>query len=448
MDKKKVLVLDRAYCVKYMKSDVFDVLIVCLDEVSKQKHLKEGLKVIACFDEDYDNLPIAAIPNNYLIHSFDSDRCLKKYDYNKRLEILGKEISFWSNIFEKYKPDCIVNEVVTIEWMEVMFLEAHKRGIPYYNWGTWPFDKQDILVKDSPFDSRRGSEYWENITEEPQDVEKAQKYIELVRGGGRKPFYIKKRKEPVIQKKLKSLFGYGKAIYTHFLRFLKRDKFYYGDSYYTLKQDLKNKWCKLLYHKYDTMTFSEDTEYFFYPIHYEPEATVEYYGFHFNDQKMLISRIAHTLKTNQKLILKEHPQQPGLLMNQKYRELKKTYSNLVFLQGGISSYDIYPHIKCLITLTGTAGFESWICKRPVIVFGEVFYKDFPGMIACDSFKQLYDIVRNDKYTIADDAVITSYVAKMYHQIIDLFPFVIPGFSTDEDLLTMTKNVEGLLNADK
>lgn len=444
MGKKKVLVLDREYCVKYMKSDIFDVLVVCLSKDSKTKHIKEGLNVIACFEEEYETLEVTKIPDNYLIHSWDSDRFLTKYDYNKRVEILGKEISFWRKIFDANHPDCIVNEVVTIELMEVMFIEAIKRGIPYYRWGLWPLNRLDIWVKDSPYNSRMSKKYWEGIVEEKVDIEKAQEYIKQVRNEGTKPFFIQNKKKRSLINLLRNTGNYVKIYFQHFQKRIRPNKFYYEDDFAFSKQVLSNKLCRLVHHEYDKFELSEDIEYFFYPLHYEPEATIEYFGFHFNDQAMLIGRIAHCLKTNQKLIVKEHPQQLGALMNRKYRELKKKYPNIMFLPGGVSSSLIFPRIKCLITLTGTAGFESWICKKPVIVFGEVFYSDFPGIIQCDSFKQLYDVIRNDKYQIADDKIITSYVAKMFHQVIEVFPFINSRFSKEEDCKNITHQIEQLL----
>lgn len=445
MGKKKVLVLDRFYCVKYMKSDSFDVIVVCLSKDSKVKHIEAGLDVIACFEEEYDGLKVTKAPDNYLIHSWDSDRFLNRYSYDKRVEILGKEITFWSEIFDTYHPDCIINEVVTIELMEVMFLEALKRNIPYYRWGLWPLHRLDIWVKDSPFNSRMSKSYWESVEEEDVDIKKAQEYIKQVRNEGTKPFFIQKGKNRSLNRRVKNTWNYSKTFFQHYIKKNRHEKFFYEDYFDLSIQLLYNKWCRLMYHNYDQFALSDKTEYFFYPLHYEPEATIEYFGFHFNDQAMLIGRIAHCLKTNQILIVKEHPQQLGALMNRKYRELKKKFPNILFLPGSISSSLIFPHIKCLVTLTGTAGFESWICKKPVIVFGEVFYKDFPGIIQCDSFRQLYDIIRNDKYQTANDEIITSYVAKMYHEAIELFPFIVSGYSKDEDCIIITHQVELLLN---
>ena len=128
-------------------------------------------------------------------------------------------------------------------------------------------------------------------------------------------------------------------------------------------------------------------------------------------------------------------------MTKKYQRLKKRYSNLLFLPGNISSYSIYPHIKCLVTLSGTAGFESWICKRPVIVFGEVYYSDLPGIIQCKDFKQLYDIVRNDQYITADDNTILLYVAKLYHVMTEVFQPLVNGKLNKHDCDMITKEIE-------
>lgn len=435
--KKKVLVIDRNYVFKYMKSDVFDVMVVCLQEESKRRHIKDGFNVVACFEEEYEGLPVEDIPNNYLIHSFDSDRFLCKYDWDKRQEILGKEISFWKKVFDTYTPDCIVNEVVTIEWMEVMSIEANQKGIPYYRIALLPFDREDIWIHNNPFNSRLGKDFWDGIVPNEEDYKKANDYIALTRGDGRKPYFIKNNQQNYITRLLKNFHYFFDAN----IKRLLNKKFLYEDYSKLSKQALSASLCRMFHNKYDHFEPMDGVEYLFYPIHLEPEATIEYFSFFFNDQIMMIGRIAHSLKTNQKLIIKEHPQQRGLLMTKRFRELKKKYSNLVFLPSTVSTYDIYPHIRCLVTLSGTAGFESWICKRPVIVFGEVYYRDFPNIIKCDSYKQLYDIIRNDRYVIASDAEILQTVAKMYHAMEDVFPVILKGHDFEDDCKNVTKQIE-------
>ena len=129
---KKILILDRYYTTKLAKSDKYEFIIACLTKKNKEQFQKEGYNVVGCFEEDYSELPIADYPNNYLLFSFDSDRFLRRYSFEKRREILGKEISFWSQILDGHKPDLIINEVCTIEWMEVLYIEAKKRNIIYH----------------------------------------------------------------------------------------------------------------------------------------------------------------------------------------------------------------------------------------------------------------------------------------------------------------------------
>lgn len=440
MGKKKVLVLDRGYVYKYMKSDVFDVIVVCLQKDEKKRHEKEGLTVVGCFEDEYDELPIASVPENYLIHSFDSDRFLGRYDWNKRQEILGKEISFWQRIFDTYRPECIVNEVVTIEWMEVMAIEAQRRNIKYYRNALLPFDREDIWVDNNAFDSRLGASFWEEITPSAEDYDKAKLYINDIREKRRKPYFIKGRRKSKIERLVRSIKSFVKLAWLHFFK----RGFYYEDYYYIVKWQINTIIRSILYNRYDSLDKKEDVELFFYPLHYEPEATLEYFSYHFNDQAMVIGRIAHTLRTNQKLIVKEHPQQEGVLMTKKYLDLKKKYPNLIYLKGNISSYDVYPHIKCLITLCGTAGFESWICKKSVIAFGNVYYSDMPGIVHCESFKQLYDVIRGGKYKTADDDTILEYVAKMYHVMVEVFPVMLGGELNQTECEIVTRQIEKFL----
>ena len=446
MGKKIVLILDRSYSVRYMKSETFEIIVVCLSSQRRKQLENQGFNIVGCFEDEYPEIPISEIPDNYLTHSFDSDRLLLHYDYEKRLEILGKEINFWSTIYDTYHPNCIVNEIVTIEFMEVMVIEASKRNIPYFRWGGLPFAPLDIWLVNHPYNSLMGDDYWNSINENENDIKKAIRYIQEIRINHQRPDYIlqsKKSKYEILLNKIKASGNLIDIFVNHYINSIK-GKFQYEDYFYLRLQKFQNA-VKLIFtnKKYDKFELNENYDYFFYPLHYEPEAAVEYAGYYYNNQLMMIERIAHFLKVGQKLIVKEHPLKKGVLLSSKYQELKKRYSNLIFLPSTISAYEIYPHIKCIITLNGTAGFESWVCRRPVIVFGDVFYKDFPGVIACDSFKKLYEVIRNDQYQIADDEMITCYLAKLWHQLVSLTPYG-KGSNNEDSLMNMTKQVECLL----
>jgi Capsule polysaccharide biosynthesis protein. len=414
---KKILIFDRSYIVESLKSNNFEIIAVALSIREKKRLLNKGIHVIGCFDEEYKSLPISKVPDNYLDCSWNSDRFLNGKKLGKRKEILGKEISFWSRIFDEYEPEFIVNEPVTIEYMEVAFIEGRKRGIPYLRWGCLTVPTGDIWV-DSPYHSRIDNRRWENAVPNHEDFIKTAEYINQIRVKHFRPLYvIKRRLSPI--KKLKLLKDDLRDMFIHY-----KSKIQHNFLYEDYSEFLIQKYKRLIFdifYKYDELIFDQNNEYFFYPIHYEPESVISYAGFYFDDQAMLIGRIAHSMSTNQILIVKEHPQQCGMLTTYRFRLLKKQYPNLMYIRGNVSAYDIYDHINALITLNGTAGFEAWTCGIPTIVFGEVYYKDFAGITQCTDFKSLKIILREHKYMIPSDENIFLYIAKMFHILRPIFP---------------------------
>lgn len=441
---KKVLVLDRPlYNINYLKSDKFKVISVAITAESKKDLLAEGLEVVACFEEEYNSLTPSDFGNDYLLNSFDSDRFLRNYSYEKRLEILGKEITFWGQIYDKYKPDLVINEVISLEIMEVMFLEAKKRNIPFKSWMLWAFNHK-LLWTDDPFKSSMPKEYWDSTVVTEQNILDAKKFISEVREKHEKSFNIPK-KDPELRGLWNATFS---LLYSYYSRFKRKKKgnFLYEDYVEIFKTWLNYRWC-LLKHNYDTFVKDDGVEYFYYPLHVEPEATVIYYGDGYDDQPMVISRVAHSLKINQKLIVREHPLQRGVLMTKQYQDLKKRYKNLIYIDGKDPQHEIFNAAKCIVSLSGTPGYEALICGKPVILFGQVYYKDCTGATPCDSFRQLKSIIRNELYSTPDEAKLVEFVSKVFARYSDAFPFLINGELLEEDLNKMSRKMEEFLGVD-
>ncbi len=438
---KKVLLFDREYPINFMKSDKFETICVSLNLERKKRWEKEGVTVVACFEEEYSTLEESIIPDNYLIHSFDSDRFLTRFPYNKRREILGKEITFWRNILDKYKPDIIVNEIITMEFIEVLYIEALKRNIPYKTWLLHPLPNR-FVWSELPYNSLISQEKIDTIVYDETDLEYSDNYIMGIREKHFKPYYINFKQPSAFKLFLKSFRFYLSQLRWYLINIIKKKvgKFVYEDYYRIAIQELK-RGISLLFYNYDTFVLEEGIDYVYYPVHFEPEAAVDYMGDCYGDQDMLIQRIAHSLGANQKLIVKEHPQQRGFLLTRKYRQLKKKYCNIIYLDGKISSYDVIKKMSCMVTLNGTAGFEALICGKPVIYFGDVYYKHCPGNTSCDSFRNLKLLLRNKSYNIPNVEEIKIFIAKLHSITIDAFPEMVDGRFEDSDLKKITVFVE-------
>lgn len=426
-----------------MKSDKFDVICLALSIEGKRYWQKRNINVISCFEEEYYKIEAVTVPNNYLLTSWDSDRFLNgRYDIEDRKKILGKEIAFISNVLDEYKPSLILNEFVTIEFMEVLFIEAKKRNIPYKTWMVFPGVHQDLWIS-YPFNSLAPQEIL-NAAPLPKHYEDARRFVDRIKNKNDKPFYIKVKWLPNWKNIIITFKNLLNSIFNNYLKNL-HGYFNYENYIDINKERLKASIC-LLYNRYDSLkSLSADYEYIFYPLHMEPETAISYIGECYGNQLMLIDRISHCLGTNQKLIIKEHPQQRGVLLTKKYQALKKKYCNLIFIDAKISSYDIFKKMTCMVTLNGTAGFEALICGKPVILFGYAYYKDCKGVTFCESFWKLKEMLREHTYNMPKEKDIIEFIAKIHIGMKNIFPYIIDESYEQQDVDNMTELVEKFIN---
>ncbi len=118
--------------------------------------------------------------------------------------------------------------------------------------------------------------------------------------------------------------------------------------------------------------FQKDIPFAFFPLHLEPEVALTLLAPFASEQLPVIRQVAQSLPVGYKLVVKEHPVMVGFRPRSFYRELKKI-PNLILVHPRIKATDILPHARLVTTISGTAGFEAVLLKKPVITFGEVFY---------------------------------------------------------------------------
>lgn len=406
---RKVLFLDRSYATLFVSSDKFESIYVCLGRENKKDLLRRRLKVVGCFDEEYSALPQAVIPDNYLMFSFAADRFLKlRFDYSKRREILGKEISFWSKVLDEQKPDLIVNEVCTTEFVEVLYIEAKKRGIDYKTF-LYGFQDNYAYWLDSPFNSEICESRWESVTVTDEIRQKAEAFCDSVIDRQSQPYYVRNLNFGILHLALHGLNGLFRA-YLNALRH--RREFHYEDYRVIWKTWMNARLCRLV-RRYDDLGDVKDEEYVFFPLHFVPEATISYFAEFFSEQAEVIEEMARCLKTNQRLVVKEHPQQVGMLLTRSYREVKRRNPNIVYLPGNIPSSDVIARCKLIVTITGTAGFEGIILGKPVITLGNVFYNHCSEVRKASSYKELKRLLREETYAVPDRERVRHFVAEFF-----------------------------------
>lgn len=160
-----------------------------------------------------------------------------------------------------------------------------------------------------------------------------------------------------------------------------------------LKRNTKNFFVELenLYGRcFDSYTSHpvEGEQYFFYPMHLEPEAVVLYYADGWYEGQMkLIENVAMQLPPNIYLYVKDHPHGGSYRNVRDYKRLLRI-PNLRLIDPGIPGKALIRKSLGVITINGTAGFEALLMNKYVFCFGRSFYVNFKGVVYLKHIKQL------------------------------------------------------------
>ncbi len=132
-----------------------------------------------------------------------------------------------------------------------------------------------------------------------------------------------------------------------------------------------------------------ESKFFFYPLHYEPEATIDVQGTIYRDQWHIIKRVSSALPLGYSIYIKEHPNMfSGLRRLGFYRDLVKL-GNVRLISPSIDGHELIACCQGVITIAGTAGFEALFYGKPVLMFGRSFYEDFhEGVFRAGSYEEI------------------------------------------------------------
>lgn len=168
---------------------------------------------------------------------------------------------------------------------------------------------------------------------------------------------------------------------------------------------------------YDTVDPNDD--YAFFPLHLEPEVALLLQAPNYADQMHVIRTIARTLPLQYKLYVKEHPQMVEYRRRSYYKELKKI-PNLKLINPKITSHELIANAKLLFTITGSAGWEATILKKPIINFGRHFYNSLSQIKLCTNIDTLSGLVKEqlEKF-VHNEQELIAFMAAIFEDSVDV-----------------------------
>jgi len=141
-------------------------------------------------------------------------------------------------------------------------------------------------------------------------------------------------------------------------------------SYYSYVKDVDIKNKKIVY----------------FPLHYQPERTTNPEGGEYYDQFQALAKLRSILDADVRIYIKEHPAQfwpnrnGGCARNKDYYRNLNAIDGICFVDTSYDAFELIDNSLFVATITGTVGVESAARGKPVLVFGDPWYKGMPGSI--------------------------------------------------------------------
>jgi hypothetical protein len=181
--------------------------------------------------------------------------------------------------------------------------------------------------------------------------------------------------------------------------------------------------------QYEEKEVDLNQRFIYFPLHLQPEMTTSSLGGAFKDQALAIERLSSMLPEGVKIYVKENPKQAGGYMRGPmfFYRLNRL-SNVEFLPSYTSTHELLDQSEFVATITGTVGWEALQKAKNVLIFGNTWYQNFPGVFQYEP-SLTYEKILNYTIDISTvehaagqliEASHTGVIDRHYTQLVDNF----------------------------
>lgn len=270
-------------------------------------------------------------------------------------------------ILDAQKPDLIISETIDQFLMDILYIEAKNRKIPFFGLVITFVNGYYRFSAKGEFNIAR------DVTED-----EVYKVLALLENKAYKPKFVK---QSLLSTSLSPYKQWAKNIaripYFFVKRLLTGERYNYHywaslrtsiDNFSILPQTgfNHNNWQALI----------KDTErkQIFIPLQYYPEATIEYWCASLSviDYEKLLFETVERLSKDFCVIIKEHPNVVGLRSKAFYKQLD-SIENVIICPAAENSNQIIDAVDAVLVWTGSVGFESALRGKPVLSLCDPYY---------------------------------------------------------------------------
>jgi hypothetical protein len=406
---KKLNITKFIYLSKEIQQEVL-TKVSSLDSTEILNSILEGQLDDYLSQIDYDFLTFHRKEEHIIFNMMNRIDVYKNQRYEDRKIIYYKLIGYWKVFFEKHKFDLVFFETVpheVVDYVFYLFCKFHKIDtkilLPVFQFGRVMlsnsinyFDEDEIIKKVHGKLSKIEKVNFQDIYNNHLNKSTRIRFKYMAQDSQEKINNLWSRK-------FKKIYIVGKALISssiptfkmEIIRLRRIDRrlnpLIYSINFLGFLSTktniyLEKKFLQMEYNKVTKVKFTLENKYLLFYLHYQPEATTSPLGGAFYDQELVISQIALSLPAGYTLYVKEHVSQIDNKSGYSYlgRDIGfydriSKINNVTLLKHDSDSKQILDNAKAVVTITGSIGWEAYVQGIPVIVLGEVWYKNLRGI---------------------------------------------------------------------
>jgi hypothetical protein len=349
------------------------------------------LRYLSEFEKKYNiNLWLIA----YMDRNFYQYNEYYKFSRDEILSILEQDCKLFEQILNEILPDFAIIMVPDYHHNQLLTELCRARGIKVMTWNLSKLGNRSMI-------SQRVSmlDYYDDMIENYSkgDMKDYQELQSFMKSSLALNLEVKKNYRSSALKKLKGAIRYllivcnseYRKYYVNFGR--TRKKVLINESSIMFKK----KFRELFINKNLSKEIDENDKFVYFPLQFEPEASILMLSPFYTDQLNLILSIAKSLPIDYTLYVKEHPVQ--VLNGWRNLSFYKTIlgmPNVKLLHPSIHNDELLKKCSLVITITGTLGLEAAFYNKPTITFTDIIYSKLPSVYRLKNLEELPQAIRS------------------------------------------------------
>jgi hypothetical protein len=330
-----------------------------------------------------------------------ADRIIRQYPFERVVKILAGVCHFWEKLFRDQRPDAVLGEVACAsEW--IAWSLARRSNIKYLIPYPGPLPKRFYFVR-SPAGGWDSAETLYQAAKEgklsAKQTRAAEEFLSTFRTQRlRSPIHAPAFRSPVKVDRtaMERLLRRAQRVPFRVRTYLEDGHFEVGSYNGTLPwEGLLKDLLRMVRHVVcETTIFETEVtkgKKIYFPLHVQPEFTIDVRAPFCTNQLALIENIARSVPSGYRLVVKDHPGMRGYRTLNYYREIKKLY-NVQLLSPSVDSHELIQSSEAVLTIMGTTAWEGILYEKPVVAFGPLAYSFFDLLYDCCNMSELPSIL--------------------------------------------------------